>query len=70
MLALVAFNSAINRFFRCLPIRDRVESRRLTKASSSAPVNHVAVEAAISVQRQRVVREKSPALSVGRHEVT
>lgn len=68
MLALIALNSAIYSFLRCLPVRDRIEPRRLTRASSAAPVNHVAVMPSISMQRQRVVREESPALSVGGHD--
>jgi hypothetical protein len=50
MLSLIALNGAINRLLRCLPVGDRIESRRLTRSSSSAPVNHVAIEPAVSVQ--------------------
>lgn len=67
MLAPMALNSAINRLFRCLPVRHREERRRLARSASSTPVDHVAVMPAICVQRQHVVCEESPALRVSRH---
>ena len=67
VLPVVTRHSSIDGFIGCSPIRDRVELRWLTRASGSAPVDHVAVVAAIGVQRQGMVRKKAPALSVGRH---
>jgi hypothetical protein len=68
VLSIVSLDCAVNRFFRCLPVVDRIESRRLARSSGPAPVNHIAVIAAVSVQRQLVVCEEPPALRVGRHE--
>jgi len=67
VLSVVALNSTIYSFLRCLPVGDRIELRGLARSSGPAPVDHVAVMPAISVQSQRVVREKSPALGIRRH---
>jgi hypothetical protein len=69
MLALIALNSTIYSFLRCLAVGDRIELRSFARSSRPTPVNHVPVVAAVRVQSQHVICEESPALSVGGHLV-
>lgn len=64
MLPDIAVNGAINRFLRCFPVRDRIKLRRLPRSSGPAPVDHVAVVTAVSVQSQLVICEESPPFRV------
>lgn len=67
MLPVEALDCSINGFLRRSPIRHRVELRRFARSSGPTPVHHVAVVTTISVQRQLVVCEESPALGICMH---
>ena len=67
MLLMVALYRSVNRFVRGRPVGDWVERRRLARTSAAAPMNHVSVESAVSVQCQTMIREEAPAFSIGGH---
>lgn len=67
MLSIVALNSAVDCFFRCSPVRDWKEFRRLARARCSAPVDHVSVITAVGVKRQLMIAQEAPAFGVRGH---
>ena len=67
MLSVVACDGFVYRFLCRPPVGYGVELRRLSRSRRATPVDQVAVVAAVGVERQCVVGQKSPAFGVGWH---
>lgn len=68
MFSVVTFHCSIDCFIRRTSVGNGIEFRWLAGAARPAPVNHVAVVAAIGVKCQRVVGQEAPPLSVSRRD--
>jgi hypothetical protein len=67
MLAVVALNCSVYGFLSGLTCGDGIEPWRLAWSRCAAPVDHVAIVAAIGVQGQPMIGKEAPPFSIGRH---